>query len=905
MNESEKLEDTPNLNSNQEIKEDNSNDIKIENNKKEKFSEFEKHILEAYNKINTIPITDDNQENIEITNEYQYKNIIKASELDLRSALKCCIEDEKIQFKRFIIDKLNRISLHNLMNINYILGEIYISLMKKNNFFCDENEKIKINDAIYFINRIVELEESVQSTELSKIYQSNLVDFINKLFQKCDFDEEQKQNLSAYIENFNENNNFNILTSTIDDLVLSLNEELNNQKNIYDQYQIFLDNEAEIEESISNFNLNDRDSYDNVLNLGKYFSYYLYNLTFTFYTKQNDDNSEEGEETENEINIKKYYDGHLDDKNQMDIIDEEKYYIKNNEVIEKLRIKLCELIIKYIEKFKELNNVFGIQYILYVLIKRIYYYYYDQYIDKIKPFIVDIIISLCFFEEAPLYNLSTFINKIIKSNVEKDSDLKKLFLDKIDQFKLNRNFLYKLPKNYNKKNNKDDEEEEEDDDEDADSSGNEGVMIFSQNNDLKIGLMNKEEVKAGEINEYYIELSESFCILDFTFQINEYDINLKITSLTEGKVIYSQEKIINRNCPLKFVMLFTNPCILKIEFDNSYSWMKSKQITYKANVFYSKNPYNLGNSILLTKYLKSIVKNKKEFDIDKSITNERILITKIFDDIKVFNCLSVKRNIDIIHKMMKDNYINVSSIFIETSKNNKTKNNFYFLEQDKFIEKELNKETFENFIINSILKNSKVNLDLINLYVIKNDSSFEEYNSIKELIGFEPVIQINGIAQKILFFSQFLHQSQLLYYLYKNVYEQESFDIVFLINYNKYGGLQIATFIEGKINLNYEKFKKIKNKGNFEDNFEENFEIITKEIKELSKDRNINVVVPEFFERDSDYSDKLIDKLKKIFEQNENENKNNDYDNNNVRIIKLDKNFNDELYYISHIFCIS
>ena len=901
MKESEEPEDIST--SKTDVQENNTNNTSSNIPKKE-YSEFEKYILEAYKKINTIPnITDDAQENIEILNdESQYKVIIKASELDLRCALKCCNEDEKIQFQRFIIDKLNRISLHNLMNINYILGEIYISFMKKNNFFGDEQEKIKINDVIYFINRIVELEECIQATEISKTYQITLADFLNNLIKKCNFDDEQKENLLSYIDNFNENKNFNIITETFKDLVTSLNEELNNQKNIYDQYQIFLDNETEIEEIINDFNLKDKDNYNNVLNLGKYFAYCLYNLTFIFYIKQNEDNNEEGEENENLMKIKKYYDGYPDKNNQIDIIDGEKFYIKNDENIEKLRIKLCELVIKYIEKFKKLNNIFGIQYILFVLIKRIYYYYYDQYINKIKPLIVDVVINLCFFEEAPLYNLSSFINKIIKSNDEKDAELKNLFLSKIEQFKLNRSFLYKLPKNYNKKKNKDDDQDEEED-KSIVSNGSEGVILLSDSNELKIGFMNKEDINAGEINEFYIELSESFCILDFIFQIQDYDINLKITNLTEGKIIYSAEKITDKNCPLKLIMLFINPCILKIEFDNTYSWMKGKQIKYKANVFYSKNPYNLGNNILLTKYVKTIIENKKDFVIDKSANNERILITKIFDDIKVFNCFCVKQNIDIIHKMMKDNYINVFSIFIEISKNNKTKKNFYYLEQNKFIKKELNKEEFEKFITNFILKNSKVNLDIINLYIIKNDTNFfEEYNSIKDIIGFEPVIQISGVSQNILFFPQFLHQSQLLYYLYKNVYAQESFDYVFLINYNKYGGFLIATFIEGRINLDYEKFKKIRNKDNFEEKFEENLEIIIKEIKELSKDRNVNIVVPEFFEIDSDYSEKLINKFKETFEKNEN--KNSAYDI-NVKIIKLDKKFNDDFCYISHIFCLS
>ena len=156
-------------------------------------------------------------------------------------------------------------------------------------------------------------------------------------------------------------------------------------------------------------------------------------------------------------------------------------------------------------------------------------------------------------------------------------------------------------------------------------------------------------------------------------------------------------------CPLKFIMFFSNPRILKFEFDNSYSWFTSKTIKYKTNVLYPMNPYLIGHQILISKYQNTIIKGidmKKSKKNSKKNNNkhkikdenenseindiENILITKIDGENKVFNCKNVKDNLDEINKMIKDKYLNIFTIYIKVEikkkkeGNNDNKKYFYF-----------------------------------------------------------------------------------------------------------------------------------------------------------------------------------------------------------------------------------
>ena len=409
--------------------------------------------------------------------------------------------------------------------------------------------------------------------------------------------------------------------------------------------------------------------------------------------------------------------------------------------------------------------------------------------------------------------------------------------------------------------------------------------------------------------------------------IQELDIKLTITDLTEGRIIFTKEGIDQLiHCPLKLIIFFTNPRILKFEFDNSYSWFTSKTVKYKTNILYPKNPYLIGHQILISKYQNTIIKGvklkneknkknknskgKKNKEENQLNDVENILITKIDGENKVFNCLNVKQNLVEINEMVKDKYLNVSTIFIEigTKKENEeilNKSFFYYnKEGEGLIQNELTKENFEKYLY-ELISISKGNLNLINLYIINGNINENEnninntrfyYYSMKKVLGFEPVIKMEGVMKKIIFFIQYLNQAQILYYLYKQIINHKQFDIVLLINYSKYGGYQFVLYYEEEIIDQFNDFKGISK----DKSFDENIEIITKGINKIyegEEEKKLEIVLPlSIDDKENDViPQKIEEKLKEKLQINEN-------NENKIKITKLINDFNKELEINSHVF---
>ena len=132
-----------------------------------------------------------------------------------------------------------------------------------------------------------------------------------------------------------------------------------------------------------------------------------------------------------------------------------------------------------------------------------------------------------------------------------------------------------------KEQNQEEDNNDEDDYDDADDDEEEGEKRLSNINneillmlekDLKIAFFNSQTINAGEKFVFYVEINHSYSLLEFCMNIQDLDINMSIINLTEDRVIFNKEKIDKLlQCPVKILMLFTNPCILQFEFDNSYS----------------------------------------------------------------------------------------------------------------------------------------------------------------------------------------------------------------------------------------------------------------------------------------------------------------------------------------------
>ena len=429
--------------------------------------------------------------------------------------------------------------------------------------------------------------------------------------------------------------------------------------------------------------------------------------------------------------------------------------------------------------------------------------------------------------------------------------------------------------------------------------------LFLLEGDLKLGYFLSRKIKNGEYFNFYVELKEPFSLLDFCANIEEYNIKLSIIDLTNDKYLIKNIEINAFSSPYKICLFFTRPVICKFIFDNTYSWIRDKNIKYKVNVFYPQKEFFIRKKILLYKYQEKLFRNKiiEEKINDKKNIGKNLFLIKFKGINKAFNSLDVIRNIQTCNKLIENKNININSIYVSKSLNENNKSYFYFKKNNTLEKYELNKNNFENCIKDNILKNSNLEdiIEIVNIYIIKhisqnnnstdnNNLEFSPLLNIEDILGFIPDILDENNKLKILFFCQYLFQAQLLYYLFKCFHNKENKDIVLLINYSKNEGFQISQYKNGEIKLNIINLKN-------EENIEKNIEIICNEIKKYENKRKVDILINENIIDDKENeidSDKLYQLIKSKLNMDEEEN--------NFYICKLNKEFNDDMIKYSHIF---
>ena len=880
---------------------DNNNIISNQNNSenlnlkpKNEKTDFEQHIIQAYKNLSGQDDSENknnNEKNIPLPNSENLLNV-KNCEKELRLALNSCIETKIIFLNKNILDKMGRIVRHNKMNLIFIIGQIYINLMSKDYLFNPLNKSINSELLIFFCNEVISLRAILKQTYLGNKFNQVLINFIIKIMKEYKLENEQLKVMMEILETHNINEKpIKIKADNFEQMVKNINDILNEQENFYAQYKFIFDNSDIIENMINKSDLNNQEELkylNNYLDLGKIFSYLLYNKNFVIYLKQ------QTQENEMQGICKQMFDGY-EDKYNINAIEDEKYFIDIDDDIQLMRENLCKLIIIYVEKYKAIKTLFEFQYVLYVLIKRIYFHFYDKYKDKVDNLLSEIVINLCFFKEETIEEIKIFINEILKSNDDKNSNLIKLITEKIEQNKSNQDFNYKQEEN--------DSSIKTDDQIDNYFTNITNVSIetiYITQSDLRIGFFNKKKIKAGEIFTFYVELSKAYGIIDFCLVLDDYDIKLRIKNLTEGREVYNENEVTIFHCPLKLTMFFTKPGIFQFELDNSYSWLRSKTVRYKINKFYPMKSYYLYRKIILMKYKEIINKRKQMTKINYNTYQfEKIFLVKFNGENNSYNCSDTTLNIEISNKMGRDNYLKISTIYLNISKE-KEQSCFYVMENNGFIKYDLNKNNFMKYINENILEKSKVNIDIINLYLITNNENIEDthYMSIEDILGFEPEInldELNNKYCKVLFFLQYFHQAQMLYYLFSKINNEEKFQNVILVNYNSFSGYQICVYKNGEIFLKMNDIEL-----NKEETLKSNMALIAKKIKEINTEEKIEILIGENIdENDKEMNaekvgDELIKKLGMSLEEE-----------GNLKVVYLNKDFNNEVNLNSHIFYLN
>ena len=873
---------------------------------------------------------DEEEESDEEKTQSQLNSDMENCEKKLRSALKICENDPEMIINRNIIDKLSRIAEHKKINLNYILGNIYISLMSREFLFdYEDEENFEVNDLLLFINKVIQFREEMKNAKINISYDEALKNFLFFVSEQFDLEQAQLKSINKILDEETDIDHSNLQTKkNFNNFINSLNTELESQPNSYEQYEIFIQNKKDIIKLIQESDPEEKSEYNDYLKLGKCLAYMFFNASVNMFIQKNMEIEKEEEEDEiGEMLL--FYNGE-ENRGEINIVNGEKFCILMDEKIRELRKKLGEIIIKYCEQFIDIIDVFPIQYIIFILLSRLYSCKYKKYNDDINPIFAESIINMCFFKNSPLDLIAKFVDNILESENPENEDLKNLLLIKIKEVKDEEEFMYQMPedvekkyknkkikyepkkkekkkpkgKSKKKKEQEDSDEEEEESEDEIEEDKNPGNKfediiseenLFLLHNDLKLGYFNKKVIKSGEKFIFYEEINSEYSLLDFCVNLTDLDIKFTITDMTEGREIYNKERLIaNIETPLKIVMFFTSPRVLKFEFDNSYSWVRSKTIKYKTNIFYPKYPYLINHHISLGKYISTIAKTKRDLMKKKykgkkkvfSDDTDKLLLFNLNGKNKAFNCVNIKDNLDAINHLIKNKYLFNLSLFIKIKDENNEQEKsvfcFYSKEKKELIENELTKENFEN-VLNKIFLNENASINVVNIYIINeninNNVNYTKY-PIRKLLEFEPMY-ITNTNSKILYFIQPLSQAKLLYCLYNQINNNELVDMILLLNYNKNTGYQINLFDTDEILENNENFKGIKK----EANLDADVNVITEGIKkfELGEERKLLVVVNKV----ENLGERLKESLKEM---------------KNVNVIVTEDEFDKQVEMYSHIF---
>ena len=301
--------------------------------------------------------------------------------------------------------------------------------MKRGKIFNFKDKNFENNDLVYFTNKVIQLKEILINTRIGIYYKRSLIKYLNYIKTEFKFEEDQLKIINLVIEENKELEHKLKLQKDFDDLVYSISDSLIKQNNLYEQYNILIKNKKLIVEMIKNINLKNKDNYIKYLEFGKILSYLLFNKSFRIYLTEQGEVDEDFYESEELFGYTKIFFDGFENKKEINLIKSENYLIDYDDEIEELREKICDIIIAFCKKFISLENKFSIQYIIYTLIKRIFFCHYKNFENISERLLAKSLVNLCFFEES-IELVNYFINKIIKS--EEEQNLKNIIINEIN-----------------------------------------------------------------------------------------------------------------------------------------------------------------------------------------------------------------------------------------------------------------------------------------------------------------------------------------------------------------------------------------------------------------------------------------------------------------------------------------
>jgi hypothetical protein len=410
--------------------------LNINSNNIEEKSTFERAIIEAFKQKNAY----DCIKKLSIAYD-EIKFFIK----EIKAS-----KGKKFILNKNVLDKLNRLIGRKYFNVNILIGKIYNELLEASNFEILSND---INLLLQLSNQVINNLDIIQSINISLDLEKKCATFLNYLIENTEqnLDDEQKESLQELFHSFPSRyssesfNNFKNIKEEIiqcfesDDFenkmkgIFLLMDNFGNTYSIEEQFDLLLLYGNEIIKSIlSESDIKYRKVY---FQLGNFMNSMLYNIKFKVIIEAENQNNNSNskliflydnvKEDEKEIeNI------HLE-KSETDYSMSDLSFLKDSlfelttkkDILVKSEniISICLLILNSLIIY---DNFFDLQYVCYLLLKKIYFRF-PQYRQNIEDLLIKNLINLNNFnspeERKIIMECLQFLHYILK---EGDENLK-------------------------------------------------------------------------------------------------------------------------------------------------------------------------------------------------------------------------------------------------------------------------------------------------------------------------------------------------------------------------------------------------------------------------------------------------------------------------------------------------
>ena len=583
-----------------EIKDESKNEKKTEKNEEsiqvdeiKTKSDFEKKLIQAFKETKIIKCHDSlSQAYLELDKYIEQIKNQKNSSFLLNSN---------------ILDKLNRLSKRNYININILLSEIVYTLLDSANFsILSDDSHILIN----FLNLCINVLELIDLYELSNNLTKRIIKFLKYLESNSVkyLDAEQLEIIKNIQKTLNEkiiSNDYIAFKNNYKNDILSFFSSDNlrdKEKGLFDFYSYFF-KLGTLNEQFEFFNEFGQTMLNSIINnpnpsfvelyykTADLISSFLYN--FYYIIKKGD---------KNEINSNNYFlcdnmNIDINDSNAVGLVNFQNIYNYENlafldkkkfELVQKKNIlldytNLISICITLVKCLIMYESSFNCQYAAFFLLKRLYFIF-PKYRNNIEDLLVNNLVYLVSFKSEIINNKNEPCEKFLKFLLQNgEKELKEKLITKLNEQK------EKIEKNYLDENNVDNISQDE----------VEYDYISLNNFDLRVGCPMNIEINAGYTSEKLVEIkypNSLFYIAFNTVGLNidfhlvkfcpnlENDVNILQNRQFEQHQYFYEVFKIAKSEGCRIVLFVKNPGIYMIVFDNKFSWFNSKLIRYKIAV---------------------------------------------------------------------------------------------------------------------------------------------------------------------------------------------------------------------------------------------------------------------------------------------------------------------------------